>query len=156
MDWIGFGPLKWTHVHHRCFSHYLTTLKDQDQKPIVKILRGQFQISGESGEFPTGIMHEIITVCDAPYWLKSSLIFAIVTTPQCKVCLNSMWTPTFTTLLQTGAIDYITHALCKAIRTTVSIRTLNLDVLLVMPKVLFIEPQTLFLGKSVDLFPKKC
>jgi len=30
------------------------------------------------------------------------------------------------------------------------------NVLLVMRNVLFLEPQTLFLGKSVDLFPKKC
>ena len=38
----------------------------------------------------------------------------------------------------------------------ISLQGVNLDVLLVMRNVLFIEPQTLFLGKSVDLFPKKC
>jgi len=30
------------------------------------------------------------------------------------------------------------------------------NVLLVMRNVLFIEPQTQFLGKSADSFPKKC
>jgi len=38
----------------------------------------------------------------------------------------------------------------------ISLQGVNLDVLLVMRNVHFIEPQTLFLGTSVDLFPKKC
>jgi len=38
----------------------------------------------------------------------------------------------------------------------ISLQGVTLDVLLVMRNVLFIEPQTLLLGKSVDLFPKKC
>ena len=38
----------------------------------------------------------------------------------------------------------------------ISLQGVNWDVLLVMRNVIFIEPQTLFLGKSVDLFPKKC
>ena len=38
----------------------------------------------------------------------------------------------------------------------ISLQGVNLDVLLVMRNVFFIEPQMLFLGKSVDLFRKKC